>query len=195
EITRIQQIKGILTRQLFWDRKTGQCMLDGLPLKEIPFGGERQLKVSTFDSTGNYAVSFGTTGPFSLHHDTPFAAPVKLTLRRRSNIGIGTLLITLANPVPESTKQLQVILKAHQGQPEQIRIVNLDTQQEPPTFLILTDIPPASGRPLRISALDSFQLPLAQTQEQGYNIDLKNPQTSVALVSLTFSERFSEGVP
>lgn len=181
--------------QLFWHTDTGKCSMpngSGIPLKKIPYGGQRQLIIKAYDSSGR-EVSVGTSPPFLLEATgSNVQDTISMELRRQARILTGTLIIRFVNPLPQGTDKVEMVLQAHsnpggQNLPEESRGIPINTE-EPPGFVIVTDIPPASGRKLKLHAKQGANT-LQSSLETSYTIESGNPGKFVARVAISFTSQ------
>jgi len=168
-----QDAKDAIDTALFWNISTGQCQrLDaGIALKEIPYGGERKLTIKGLDSSGRL-VSLGTSPPFLLEASGDAVVDqVNMDLVRGcrafnangdctspEQIGYGTLIIRF--PIGALPAQTNTILFQLEPDPKQTPAnfeVRVQVGSTLPGFLILANVPAASGRKYTIEAYTGAQ--------------------------------------
>ena len=83
EIVNAKFTEGFQPTDLFWNSQTGKCQIPPIPLKQIPYGGERKLTIVTYDSSGR-SVSNGSTPAFRVEKSgDDIQSAVTLSLGRR----------------------------------------------------------------------------------------------------------------
>lgn len=187
EIVNAKFTEGFQPTDLFWDSQTGKCQIPPIPLKQIPYGGERKLTIVTYDSTGR-SVSNGSTPAFQVEKSGDnIQSAVTLSLGRRQGVATGTLIIRFANDIPEAAKRLQFVLKALGDAKEENLFVRLIDGQPKPKFAILTNIPFANNRLVFARALDAGQNQIAGSEELSYTIEQSGADKMAARLALTFN--------
>ncbi|MCB9638321.1 MAG: hypothetical protein H6727_05340 [Myxococcales bacterium] len=187
EIVQAKFTEGFQPSDLFWNSQSGSCQIPPIPLKQIPYGGERKLTIVTYDSSGR-SVSNGSTPAFQVEKSGDnIQSAVTLSLARRQNMTTGTLIIRFTNDVPATAKRLQFVIKAQGDAKEENLFVTMIDNQPKPKFVILTNVPFANGRTVFARALDGAQALVASSEELSYTIEASSADKMAARLALTFN--------
>ncbi len=134
----------------FWSSETGKCNFgEGFPIKKIPYGGQRQLTITGYDSTGKQ-ISAGQSPLFLVE---PSGSEVQdeiiMNLSRVPNLPLGVLVIRFTVPTTEKMAKYRIIFKPYKKGSYNL---NLEVREFGPkmtggkNFLIISGLPYADQR-------------------------------------------------
>ncbi|HAA56248.1 MAG TPA: hypothetical protein DCE42_15905 [Myxococcales bacterium] len=154
EDVRHHHVTGVHPSELLWD-SAGRCQISGIPLKNINFGGRKQIIITAFDST-NTAISTGKSDPFLLEPSgEEVQQQIALPIQRAADKKKGTLVIRFTEALPPATNRIEVLLDKVDALPQDLRRISINTKTDPPTFLIISNVPDANNRNIQLTAYSS----------------------------------------
>jgi len=188
EIVQHKYTEEFSAADLFWNTTTGKCQLEGIPLKKIPYGGERILTIKGYDST-RFPVVRASSQKFLVEpKGEEVKDTVNITLKRATNASRGTLIIRFDTPPPKGTNVVHLTLAAKDNLQKEIRTIPIP--ETPPKFVIVTNVPPSTNRTLYLEAYSGLvngkTQKLAKSQEKPYTIDVTQPRSFLSRVSVAF---------
>lgn len=182
---------------LLWDQ-TGNCqkLAAGVPIKKIPYGGQRQLTVEGFDSSGELVAHGRSTSFYLEASGSNVEAKLFIDLVRgckqftddgncANTVPMSLATVVVRFPIgtpPLNTARFIFRLTGQAGTPSSFtRTINI-TDGVVPQFVVLSNVPSGGAKSFEVFALDQGGQQLKQWTGQ-YTIDANpQPQQAVAFV-------------